>query len=164
MSGPNLMSGLAAVGGGVVGGIALLGGAAGVLAGGGLCLAIRDKSVLPDEERQARRAGRYGAMGGATLGVGVAIGAVGALGVTGYNAPGLTSGLAALDRGAGGGMARGVVVAVLLPALFAGAAGYLTYRLAGWARPPTADPAGAIGSGAADGTRMAHGDEERSGS
>ena len=47
MSGPNLMSGLARLGGSVVDGIALVGAASGLLAGGTMCLALRDKPISP---------------------------------------------------------------------------------------------------------------------
>jgi hypothetical protein len=137
MSGPNLMSGLAAVGGTVVGGIVVLGAGAGLLAGGTMCVALRDKPMLPDEERQARRAGRYGAIGGAAVGVGVAVHTVGAMGVAGYSAAGLTSGLAALGGVVGGGMAQGVLAAMFIPALFAAGIGYLLYRVARWVLSPS---------------------------
>lgn len=139
MSGPNLMSGLAAVGGTVVGGIVVLGAGAGLLAGGTMCVALRDKPMLPDEERQARRAGRYGAIGGAAMGVGVAVHAVGAMGVAGYSAAGLTSGLASLGGVLGGGMAQGVLAALFIPALFAAGIGYLLYRVARWVLAPSPD-------------------------
>ena len=135
-SGPNLMSGLAAVGGSVVGGIVVLGGVSGLLAGGTMCIALRDKEMLPAEERQARRVGRYGAIGGAAVGVGVAVHTVGAMGIAGYSAAGLTSGLAALGGIIGGGMAQGVLVTMLIPALFAVGIGYLLYRAAGWLLSP----------------------------
>lgn len=141
MSGPNLMSGLAAVGGSVVGGMVILGGASGLLAGGTMCIALRDKPMLPDEERQARRVGRYGAIGGAALGVGVAVHTVGAMGVAGYSAAGLTSGLAAFGGVIGGGMAQGVLATLFSPALFAAGIGYLLYRVARWflsTQPPEA--------------------------
>ncbi|MGA2166080.1 MAG: lecithin retinol acyltransferase family protein [Solirubrobacteraceae bacterium] len=142
MSGPNLMSGLAAVGGSVVGGIVLLGGLSGLLASGTMCLALRDKPMLPDEERQARRIGRYGAIGGAALGVGVSLHAVGAMGVAGYGGAGLTSGLAALGGVLGGGMAQGILATLLLPAVFAVGIGYLLYRAAQWLQlPPQSRPA-----------------------
>jgi hypothetical protein len=146
MSGPNLMSGLAAVGGSVVGGLVVLGGVSGMLASGAMCLALRDKPMLTNEERLARRVGRYGAIGGATVGVGVAVHSVGALGVAGYSAAGLTSGLAALGALIGGGMLRGVMVSLFIPVMFAAGIGYLLYRVAGWllsTRPcaPTLVPA-----------------------
>jgi hypothetical protein len=132
LSGPNLMSGLAAVGGTVVGGIVVLGAGTGLLAGGTMCLALRDKPTLTDEERQARRVGRYGAIGGAVVGVGVAVHAVGAMGLAGYSAAGLTSGLASLGAVVGGSMARGIMAALFIPALFAVGIGYLLYRVARW--------------------------------
>ncbi len=135
-SGPNLMSGLAAVGGSVVGGIVVLGGVSGLLAGGTMCIALRDKEMLPAEERQARRVGRYGAIGGAAVGVGVAVHTVGAMGIAGYSAAGLTSGLAALGGVVGGGMAQGVLVTMFIPALFAAGIGYLLYRAASWLLSP----------------------------
>jgi len=135
-SGPNLMSGLAAVGGTVVGGIVILGGVSGLMAGGTMCIALRDKEMLPAEERQARRVGRYGAIGGAAVGVGVAVHTVGAMGIAGYSAAGLTSGLAALGGIIGGGMAQGVLVTMLIPALFAVGIGYLLYRAARWLLSP----------------------------
>ncbi len=136
MSGPNLMSGLATVGGSVVAGMVLLGGLSGLLAGGTMCIALRDKPMLPDEERRARRVGRYGAVGGAVAGVGVAVHTVGALGVAGYSAAGLSSGLAALGGVVGGGMAQGVTATLLIPALFAAGVGYLLYRVALWLLSP----------------------------
>jgi hypothetical protein len=132
MSGPNLMSGLATVGGSVVGGLTLLSVAAGVLSAGQMCIALRDKPMLPDEERKARRVGRYGAIGGAAIGVGTSIHAVGALGVAGYSGAGLTSGLAALGGVIGGGMVQGVLTSMLIPVVFAAGIGYLLYRGAQW--------------------------------
>lgn len=143
MSGPNLMSGLAAVGGTVVGGIGLLCAVSGLLASGTMCLALRDKPMLPDDERQARTVGRYGAFAGAAVGTGVAVHAIGALGVVGYSAAGLTSGLAGLGHLVGGGMARGLGTALVIPALFAIGIGYLFYRAALWflARRSAPEPA-----------------------
>jgi hypothetical protein len=130
MSAPNLMSGLARVGGGsVVSGIALLGATSGLLAAGTMCVALRDKPYLTEEERKARRVGRHGAIGGAGLGVGISLYAVHAMGVPGYSAAGLSSGLAQLGGILGGGMARGVTLTLLLPALFAILIGYALYRM-----------------------------------
>jgi hypothetical protein len=143
LSAPNLMSGLATIGGGsVLTGIGLLGGASGLLAAGAMCVALRDKPMLPDEERQARRVGRYGTVGGAALGVGVSLHAVGAMGVAGYNAAGLSSGLAALGAGLGGGMAQGVMTTLAIPALLAATLGYLLYRVTQWwLQPPSSSRA-----------------------
>lgn len=127
-SGPNLMSGLCAVGGSAVGGIAVLSGASGLAASGIMCYALRDKPMLPEPERVARRTGRRGAIGGAALGTVGAVGLVGALGVPGYSAAGISSGLATIGRVTGGGMVRGLSSAMLLPALFALIVGYLLYR------------------------------------
>lgn len=130
MSAPNLMSGLSRVGGGsVVNGIALLGATSGLLAAGTMCVALRDKPYLTEEERQAQRVGRHGAIGGAGLGVGVSLYAVHALGVPGYSAAGLSSGLAGLGGVVGGGMAHGVMATMLLPAVFAVILGCLLYWL-----------------------------------
>jgi hypothetical protein len=130
MSAPNLMSGLASVGGGrAVHGIAVLGTVSGLAAAGMMCVALRDKPYLTEEERRARRVGRHGAIGGAGLGVGVSLYAVHAMGVPGYSAAGLSSGLAELGMILGGGMARGVTLTLLLPALFAVLIGYGLYRL-----------------------------------
>ncbi|MFI4993070.1 MAG: lecithin retinol acyltransferase family protein [Solirubrobacterales bacterium] len=130
MSAPNLMSGLSRIGGGsAVNGIALLGATSGLLAAGTMCVALRDKPYLTEEERQARRVGRHSAIGGAGLGVGISLYAVHALGVPGYSAAGLSSGLAELGGILGGGMARGVTLTLLLPALFAVLIGYALYRL-----------------------------------
>lgn len=130
MSGSNLMSGLATIGGSVVGGMMVLGGASGLLSCGAMYVTLRDKPMLPNEERQARRVGRYGAVGGVALGVGVAVHTIGAMGVAGYSASGLTSGLAALGGLIGGGMAQGVLATMLIPVAFATGIGYLLYRLA----------------------------------
>lgn len=135
-SGSNLMSGLTAVGGTVVGGIVILGGVPGLVAGGTMCIALRDKEMLPAGERQVRRVGRDGAIGGAAIGVGVAVHTVGAMGIAGYSAAGLTSGLAALGGIIGGGMAQGVLVTMLIPALLAAGIGYLIFRAARSLLPP----------------------------
>lgn len=132
MSGPNLMSGLATAGGSVVGGIVLLGGVTGLAAGATMCVALRDSPILPFEERDARRIGRFAAIGGAAVGIGVAVHLVGSMGVAGYSAAGLTSGLAALGGVVGGGMAQGILMALFIPAVFAAGIGYLLYRLAEW--------------------------------
>ena len=128
LSGPNLMSGLRTIGGSPRGGIAVLSGSAGLLALGAMCVALRDKPTLPDEERRARTIGRYGAAGGAAVGVGIAVHALSTLGVPGTSAAGITSGLAALGGTVGGGMTRGVAVTALLPVLLAAVLGYVLYQ------------------------------------
>ena len=127
-SGPNLMSGLSAIGGSAVGGIAVLGGASGLIATGIMCRALADKASLPTAQSEARHAGRQAALGGAILGTGAAVYAVGAMGVPGFSGAGISSGLAALGSLTGGGMARGLSTTVLIPALFAVLLGYLIYR------------------------------------
>jgi hypothetical protein len=136
MSGPNMMSGLASVGGTVVGGLVVLGATSGLLAGGAMCVALRDKATLPTDERQARRIGRYGAVGGGVAGVALGVHAVGAMGVAGYSAAGLTSGLAAFGGLVGAGMSSGVLLACLLPVLLAVTSGWLLYKAAQWALAP----------------------------
>jgi hypothetical protein len=140
-SGPNLMSGLARVGGTAVGGVTVLAGVSGLAASGVMCYALRDKPALPDQERDARRVGREASFGGAGLGTIVAVGAIGALGVPGYSAVGISSGLAAVGRVTGGGMVRGLSTSVLIPALFAVLLGYLVYRHAMRHQRPLLRPA-----------------------
>jgi len=94
-SGPNLMSGLSAIGGSAIGGIAVLSGASGLVTTGVMCYALADKPTLPDDEREARRMGRQGALGGAVIGTAGALYVVGAMGVPGYSAAGISSGLGA---------------------------------------------------------------------
>ncbi len=127
-SGPNVMSGLSAIGGSALGGIAVLGGASGLVATGVMCRALADKPTLPTDQREARQAGRQAAFGGAVVGTGAAVYAVGALGVPGFSGAGISSGLAALGSLTGGGMVRGLSTTVLIPALFAVLLGYLIYR------------------------------------
>ena len=66
------------------------------------------------------------------VGVGVAVHTVGAMGIAGYSAAGLTSGLAALGGVFGGGVGQGVPATMLIPALLAVGIGYLLYRAARW--------------------------------
>jgi hypothetical protein len=127
-SGPNVMSGLSAIGGTAVGGIAVLGGASGLIATGVMCRALADKPTLPTAQREARQAGRQASLGGAVLGTGAAVYAVGAMGVPGFSGAGISSGLAALGSLTGGGMVRGLSTTVIIPALFAVLLGYLIYR------------------------------------
>jgi hypothetical protein len=120
MSAPNLMSGLKTVGGGrAATGVAVLATAGAVVGAGSMCLAFRDRPCLTTQERAARAAGRVGSVGGGVLGVGAVVYSVGALGVSGYSAAGLSSGLAAIGAPLGGGMAAGLAVAVAAPALLA---------------------------------------------
>ncbi len=142
LSGPNLVSGLARVGGGsALHGIATVSSFSALLACGGMCIALRDKPYHSEDERRARKTGRYGAAGGAVLGVGTSIYAVGAIGLPGYSATGLSSGLAQLGAALGGGMAQGVAVIVLLPIIFAVILGYVLYRVSRNVLAPRSPPA-----------------------
>jgi len=133
MSATNLMSGLKTVGAGsAAAGVGVLATAGAALGAGSICIAFRDKKWLPEEERSARSAGRVGGVGGGALGVGAVVYSVGALGVTGYSAAGLSSGLSALGAPLGGGMAAGLTVAVVAPALCAGFLALILYALARW--------------------------------
>lgn len=140
LSGPGIMSGLASVGS-IVGGGAVAG--AGVLAGaGGLGMAtlmsntvLKDDESLPQNERQARQAGRVATYAGAAAGTAGGIAAISAAGtVSGLSAAGITSGLAAIGGTVtvGGGMAVGTAVVAAAPVAAAVAIGYGAYKLWQW--------------------------------
>ena len=139
-SAANVMSGLTRLGGSAVGGVTVVAGAGAVVGAGTMMLALRDKPYLTDQERAARRAGRVAGVGGAAVGTWVAVYSVGALGVAGYSAAGLSSGLAALGSVAGGGMLAGVAVVGAIPLLAAFAFALLAYRLLQWLEPATPKP------------------------
>lgn len=126
---PNLMSGLAAVGGSAMGGIVGLSAVTGLLTSLAVCAGMRDKPSLSEGERQIRRAGRYGAVVGAALGVGVNASLVGVMGISGYSAVGISTGLAALGATVGGGMAAGVGTALVLVVVATVAMSCLAYHL-----------------------------------
>jgi hypothetical protein len=128
-SAANVTSGLKEIGGSAAGGVAVVAGAAAVVGAGTTMYVLRDKPYLTDQERAARRVGRAAGVGGAALGVGLAVHTVGALGVAGYGAVGLSSGLATLGRVAGGGMVAGVAVVVATPLLAAFVFALLDYAL-----------------------------------
>jgi hypothetical protein len=69
---------------------------------------------------------------------------VGALGVAGYSAAGLSSGLAALGSVAGGGMVTGVAVVAAIPLLAAFAFALLAYGLMRCLKPPAPELHAAI--------------------
>jgi hypothetical protein len=122
LSGPGIMSGLAAIGpGGVVGGIVTLAGSAGL--GSALLLSstvLADHPSLDDGERNARAAGRAAAVAGAVGGTAAGVATVAAAGTTaGLSGAGLMSGLAAVGAGFGGGAAMGVAAVVAAPAVLA---------------------------------------------
>jgi hypothetical protein len=128
-SAPNLMSGLVRVGGSTKAGLSIMAGAVGVSTTLGMCRLMRDKPYLTEDERVARRNGRYGAAAGAAAGTAVGLHAVGAMGLVGHSAAGISSGLAALGGMIGGGMAMGVSLTIALPAILAILLGYTVYRL-----------------------------------
>lgn len=128
-SAPNLMSGLVRVGGSTTAGLFVMAGTVGVMTTWGMCRLMPDKPYLTENERAARRNGRYGAAAGAAAGTALGLHAVGGMGVVGYSAAGISSGLAALGGTIGGGMAMGISLAIALPALLAAAIGYAIYRL-----------------------------------
>jgi hypothetical protein len=133
MSAPNLMSGLTTAGAGsAAAGVGVLAVAGAALGAGSMCVAFRDKKRLPAEERSARGAARVGGVSGGVLGAGAVLYGVGALGVSGYSAAGLSSGLSALGAPVGGGMAAGLTVAILTPALCAGILAVALYALIRW--------------------------------
>jgi hypothetical protein len=97
-----------------------------------MALALRDRPSLPADQRAARRAARVASLGGGAIGTGVVLHSVGTMGVAGYSAAGITSGLSALGAVTGGGMAAGLTLAMLIPALSALAAALLIFGLVRW--------------------------------
>jgi hypothetical protein len=131
LSGSGIMSGLAGsavVGSGAVGGLVTLGLAPGVMSAGVMQVALRDDESLPDDEREARQAGRVASVAGVAAGSAGAITAVSAAGFTGLSAAGITSGLATIGASVGGGMAAGSAIVIAAPAVAAAGAGYAVYR------------------------------------
>jgi hypothetical protein len=138
LSGSGIMSGLATVGS-VVGGGAVAG--AGVLAGvGGLGMAtimnntvLKDDDSLPEDEQEARQAGRAATYAGAAAGTAGGVAAISVAGTTaGLSAAGITSGLAAIGGTVGGGMAAGTAVVAAAPVAAAAAVGYGAYKVWQW--------------------------------
>jgi hypothetical protein len=130
-SAANTMSVLKTIGGTPAGGIGILAAFGAITGAGTLSVALADKPYLTDEERAARRVGRAAGVGGAVLATGTVVYAVGALGVPGYGAAGVSSGLAALGRN-GSGMLAGLVVAVTAPVLAAWVLGFLGLLAMRW--------------------------------
>jgi Lecithin retinol acyltransferase len=143
-SASNVMSGLTKLGGSAVGGVTVVAGAGAVVGAGTMLFALRDKPYLTDQERTARRVGRVAGVGGAAVGTWAAVHSVGALGVAGYSAAGLSSGLAALGSVAGGGMVTGVAVVAAIPLLAAFAFALLAHGLMRCLKPPAPDLRAAI--------------------
>jgi hypothetical protein len=140
------MSGLARLGGDATTGLAFAGAVAGAATAYGMSRVMPDRPYLTQEERVSRRNGRCAASASAIGGVALSYHLVGAMGVAGYSAAGITSGLAALGGTVGGGMAVGVTIAVGLPAVLAALLGYLMYRLTQrWFNRATTQEAGSNG-------------------
>ena len=132
LSGPGIMSGLAAcgavIGGGAVSGLVLLGAVPGTASVAIMAYALREDQNLPETERSARTAGRLGAAAGALTASAVTVGVVSSLGVPGLSAVGISSGLAAIGAIFDGGMAKGMMCAIAIPAVAAAVIGYILYR------------------------------------
>jgi hypothetical protein len=143
-SASNVMSGLTKLGGSAIGGVTVVAGADAVVGAGTMLFVLRDKPYLTDRERTARHVGRVAGVGGAAVGTLAAVHSVGALGVAGYSAAGLSSGLAALGSVAGGGMVTGVAVVAAIPLLAAFAFALLAYGLMRCLKPPAPELHAAI--------------------
>jgi hypothetical protein len=133
LSGAGIMSGLAAVGGTAIGGVAVLASAPAAITCVAMTKVLGDNKHLPEPERDARRAGRYATVAGAAVGTAGSVAAISAAGtVAGLSGAGITSGLAAIGGTVGGGMAAGTAIAVAAPATIAVGIGYGVYRLWRW--------------------------------
>lgn len=150
LSGPGVMSGLAKcgslAGGGAVDGMVLLAALSGLATVAIVnTTAFRNDEDLPEDECKARADGRAGAVTGAIAGTAGGIVAVSKLGVPGLSGPGITSGLAALGTKVGGGMARGTLCVIAVPAITAAIVGYLAYKRAlRRSAKPVEDAGGAV--------------------
>ncbi len=133
LSGAGTMSGLAtvggAVGGGAVAGLAALAATPAIISTVAMRHVLKDDVSLPQGERDARAVGRVATAVGGAAGTAGAIGAVAAAGVPGLSAAGITSGLAAIGGGVGGGMVAGTAMVIAGPAVVAALLGYGIYRL-----------------------------------
>jgi Lecithin retinol acyltransferase len=143
-SASNVMSGLTKLGGSAIGGMAVVAGAGAMVGAGTTMLMLRDKPYLTDDERAARQVGRVAGVGGAAVGTLAAVHSVGALGVAGYSAAGISSGLATLGSVAGGGMVAGIAVVAAIPLLLALALALLAYGATKFLKRPAAEPRVAI--------------------
>jgi hypothetical protein len=126
MSGPGIMSGLAALGGSATAGIGVAAAMPATVATIATHRLLRDDPCLPRHERAARRAGRRASTVGAVAGTGASLALVSAAGLPGLSAAGITSGLATI----GGTMVGGLLVASLLPAAAAVVVGLAVHRRA----------------------------------
>lgn len=89
-----------------------------------------DVSIWEHPEADARATGRTASYVGAGTAVAGSVAAIGAAGVSGFSAVGITSGLASIGGLLGGGMATGIAMTVAAPVVAATAIGYGTYKLA----------------------------------
>lgn len=140
VSGAGIMSALATAGGtvgGAASGPAVLATLPAAVSVGVTHLALRDDETLPDDERAARRDGRWASVAGAGGAMAGGVGAISAAGsVGGLSAAGITSGLAAIGGTVGGGMLAGTTVVVAAPAVAAAAVGTGVYLLGRRLRRP----------------------------
>jgi hypothetical protein len=104
-----------------------------------VCSVLSEDGACAGGEREARAAGRAGAVGGAVAGTAAAVGAVAGAGIPGLGGAGIASGLAALG---GGSVALGLAAVFVFPALATLGAGWLAYKLYA-----AADPCPGAGSG-----------------
>ncbi|MDG2990842.1 lecithin retinol acyltransferase family protein [Candidatus Synechococcus calcipolaris G9] len=136
LSGAGIMSGLATVGGvvggGAVAGVGALGALPALATTGMMYNVLNDDESLPQDERDARSAGRVATTAGAVGGSALALGAIAGAGTAGVSAAGITSGLAAIGGTVGGGMAAGVGLTVAAPAVAAAALGFGVYKAWQW--------------------------------
>lgn len=135
VSGAGIMSGLrtagAAIGGGVMEGIVVLGAVPAIASAALLTYCLRDKPWLPDDVRAARRAATTAAWVGGGAGTIGTVAAVWHLGVVpGVSASGISSGLSAIGGFVGGGMAAGAWVTLAVPTVCVGLFGLIVYKVA----------------------------------
>jgi len=135
LSASGVMSGLAAIGGiaggGVAAGIGLASAPAAITANLAMNKMLEDDQKLSDEERKARKIGRYASVGGTFVGATTTVATISAAGsVAGLSAAGITSGLSAIGGTLGGGMLAGAAISIAAPAVFTATIGYGAYK--GW--------------------------------
>lgn len=140
--GAGIMTGLATagsvVGSGAVAGIVVLAAAPVAVTTVAMQRVLKDDEKLPSAERDARKAGRYATVAGGTLGMGGSVVAVSVAGTAGLSSVGITTGLATIGAGLGGGMVVGTAVVIAAPAAAAAALGYGVYRV--WRRLRSSTP------------------------
>jgi hypothetical protein len=97
-----------------------------------VCSVLSEDGACARGEREARAAGRAGAVGGAVAGTAAAVGAVAGAGIPGLGEAGIASGLAALG---GGNVALGLVAVFVFSAIVTLGASWLAYKLYAAADP-----------------------------